>query len=238
MNAFKTNGKTVVITGSNRGIGAALTNEFLKQNWQVFGGVRRPSSDRQMQAGAAYQEFQIDVQDSNSVNNAFAKLREDFHSRGSSLDLLINNAGVYEDAEANFTEISEQALFKSFDVNAMGAMRVTKAALSLLLAAPQPLVANVSSLMGSISDNTGGGSYAYRMSKAALNMFTKSFSIDYPQIASVVLHPGWVKTEMGGPNAPTSTEDSARGLVKLLTTAKLKSLSGRFFDFEGDEISW
>jgi NAD(P)-dependent dehydrogenase (short-subunit alcohol dehydrogenase family) len=91
--------------------------------------------------------------------------------------------------------------------------------------------------MGSIAENSGGGCYSYRMSKTALNMFCRSFSIDYPKIISIALHPGWVKTDMGGSNAITTIEESAIGLAKIMLDAKRKS-SGGFFDFEENELPW
>ena len=91
--------------------------------------------------------------------------------------------------------------------------------------------------MGSIADNEGGGSYAYRMSKTALNMFAKSFSRDYPSITTLVIHPGWVKTDMGGENAPTTATESAAGILKVIQDAT-PAKSGHFYDFEGDELPW
>jgi NAD(P)-dependent dehydrogenase (short-subunit alcohol dehydrogenase family) len=91
--------------------------------------------------------------------------------------------------------------------------------------------------MGSIGDNSSGGSYGYRMSKAALNMFHKTFSIDFPQITSLVIHPGWVQTDMGGANAPTSVEKSARGILRVIEKASPRD-SGDFLDYEGDRLPW
>ena len=87
------------------------------------------------------------------------------------------------------------------------------------------------------SRNNSGGYYAYRMSKAALNMFNKSFSKDHPKITTVVLHPGWVRTDMGGPNATLATQDSAQGLLKVIAGLNA-SKSGRFYDYSGRELPW
>jgi NAD(P)-dependent dehydrogenase (short-subunit alcohol dehydrogenase family) len=91
--------------------------------------------------------------------------------------------------------------------------------------------------MGSIAENSSGGYYAYRISKAALNMFTKSFSIDYPKITCISLHPGWVRTDMGGADAALLPRESARGLFKLIIEAKNEN-SGRMYDYSGKEIPW
>ena len=91
--------------------------------------------------------------------------------------------------------------------------------------------------MGSIGDNTSGGSYAYRISKVAINMFNKSFAVDHPFFCSIVVHPGWVKTDMGGAQAPTTVQESVSGLIAVIHKLTLKD-SGKFFDYEGEELPW
>ena len=116
-------------------------------------------------------------------------------------------------------------------------MLVTQALLPCLERAAAPKVVNISSLMGSIEDNSSGGTYAYRMSKAALNMFTKTFAVDFPKIATLTMHPGWVKTDMGGANAPTEKTESVKGLLKVILASSLKN-TGQFIDYEGDKLPW
>ena len=136
-----------------------------------------------------------------------------------------------------FAELATKDLVKMFDVNAVGAVRVTQSLLPALLKSERPIVANISSKMGSISDNTGGGHYGYRMSKAAMNMFNKSLAVDFPKLIAVCFHPGWVQTEMGGKAAPTSVGESVSGLGELIDKLEPKH-SGRFFDFNGEELPW
>ena len=116
-------------------------------------------------------------------------------------------------------------------------MRVTRALLPNLRMAKAPKVINITSRMGSIDDNTSGGYYGYRMSKTALNMFNSSFSREFKDILAVVMHPGWVKTDMGGPSAPTEIYDSVKGLLSVINSLSLKD-SGRFVDFRGEGIKW
>lgn len=116
-------------------------------------------------------------------------------------------------------------------------MRSAKAFLPLLKKSAHPIIANMTSQMGSIGDNGSGGSYAYRISKAALNMFTKTLAHELPSATVLSLHPGWVKTDMGGSGAPTETRDSAAGLLKVIKSASTKQ-SGHFLNFRGQEIEW
>jgi NAD(P)-dependent dehydrogenase (short-subunit alcohol dehydrogenase family) len=116
-------------------------------------------------------------------------------------------------------------------------MRVTKAFYPLLNKSEHPVIANITSLMGSIEDNSSGGNYAYRMSKAALNMFTKTLSVEFKKAVVLSLHPGWVKTDMGGSGATTETSESAAGLLKVIRESSPKS-SGHFFNFKGQPLHW
>ncbi len=154
----------------------------------------------------------------------------------SAIDVLINNAGIYGRAhglEALELKQVEEVLL----TNAVAPMRVTRALIPSLKKARQPKVVHITSLMGSIADNESGGSYGYRMSKAALNMFSKTLSVDFPEFISLVIHPGWVKTDMGGKDAPLEIRDSARGILTVIEKSTPQH-SGRFFDYEGEELPW
>jgi NAD(P)-dependent dehydrogenase (short-subunit alcohol dehydrogenase family) len=130
-------------------------------------------------------------------------------------------------------------LLHTFDVNALGPLRATRALLGRLREAPMKKIAQISSAMGSIDDNTSGGAYGYRMSKAALNMANKSMSLDLAAdgFTCLVLNPGWVQTDMGGKNAPTPVRESAAGLIKVIDGATAKD-SARFLNFDGKEYAW
>jgi NAD(P)-dependent dehydrogenase (short-subunit alcohol dehydrogenase family) len=228
----------VVITGARRGIGLELTRQLLASGDRVTALVRDPATSTELAALAKASDGRLrigacDVASEDSVKSALSALALDREA----IDVLINNAGVYQDASADLPELDLTKVLSSIDINAVGPMRVTRALLPGLEKAAKPVVVQITSLMGSIGDNGSGGSYAYRMSKAALNMFHKSFAVDYPAIIALTLHPGWVKTDMGGEQAPTSVDESARGLLKVINGAG-KAQSGRFYDFEGDELPW
>lgn len=226
----------VVITGANRGIGLGLTKKFLSTGNNVWACCRNPDGARELwELERDYHDklklIQLDVTDSNEVAALAEKLK------GVDLDLLINNAGVIAEGPKDLAGLTADSLVKSFNVNTIGPTMVCQALLPVLQKSTAPKVANITSKMGSVADNTSGSYYAYRMSKAALNMFNKSFSVDFPKITSVVLHPGWVKTDMGGSSAPTEVEASVNGLYQVITGLK-KEQSGRFYDMNGKEIPW
>lgn len=230
-------GKTALITGANRGIGLGLTEELLRKGWTVIATARNPDGARELweaEHGYGKQRCEIhelDVTSDGDIDKLAKALK------GRAIDLLINNAGVMPEKPGSFTDVTADAMLKGFTVNVLGPLRVMQKLLPNLKASRHPVVGTVTSKMGSIADNTSGGYYAYRVSKAAVNMLNKSFAHDHPEITSVLLHPGWVKTAMGGSTAPVTVEDSARGMLQVLTTAK-KEHSGRFFDFTGKEIPW
>ena len=126
---------------------------------------------------------------------------------------------------------------KVFRTNVIGPFVLCQKALPFLEQSSQPKIVQITGQMGSIADNSSGGSYAYRISKAALNMFNKSLSVDYPKIASIVVHPGWVKTVMGGPNSTMSIEMSVKGILKVIDDLTLAQ-SGKFLNSRGAELPW
>lgn len=233
LNTMKTH---YVITGAGRGIGLELTKQALEAGDQVSALVRSPEkstgiSELSKKFPKTLRVFPVDVLSDSSVQSFVRDLA------GEGVDVLINNAGRYMDGNSGLKDLDLQKVADTFAVNSIGPMRVTRALLPNLNKGKNPRVANITSLMGSIEDNESGGSYAYRMSKAALNMFNKSFAIDFPEVISMVIHPGWVKTDMGGAGAPTSPKESAEGIHKIISQATKKN-SGHFFDFEGDELPW
>jgi NAD(P)-dependent dehydrogenase (short-subunit alcohol dehydrogenase family) len=127
----------------------------------------------------------------------------------------------------------------TFDVNATGALRVSVALLPNIRRGGAKKLVHITSGMGSISDNTSGGYYAYRMSKAALNMMSRSLAVDLrgEGIASYVINPGWVQTDMGGRSAPTPVEESVRGILNEIDRATLAD-SGEFLNWRGNRYAW
>ncbi len=228
--------RTVLITGANRGLGYGMTQQFLNAGLSVIATARHADGARDLWElehayGARCRVLTLDVTSDSDLRKAAAALA------GQPLDILVNNAGVLAEADQDFAKVTADALLKSFTVNTVGPLRVTQALLPNLTAAADPIVATLTSKMGSITDNTSGGAYAYRISKAAVNMFNKSFALDHKGVTAVVLHPGWVQTDMGGAGAPLSVEASVAGLVKIILGLKRKD-SGKFYDYSGEELPW
>ena len=228
--------RTALITGTNRGIGLGLTRKFLQQGLKVYATARHPDGARALwelehDFKSQLTVLSLDVSDQDSVG----KLAASFDAPH--LDILVNNAGIASEWDRPLAELQLDAVEKILRVNALAPIAVTKALLGKLRAAPAPVVANISSLMGSIGDNSSGGAYGYRMSKAALNMFTKSLAKEDQKLTAVALHPGWVKTDMGGPQAPIQVEESTEGLAKVILALASKD-SGKFLDFRGKELPW
>lgn len=223
MNAF--------ITGVSRGIGLGLTRQAIKHGFRVFGVARHPEESRELnelrhQYPEKLEILKLDLRDEAASEKIQAAI-----AHYSQIDLLINNAGVFEKGE------SKEDFMRSFEVNAYLPFMVTKAVLPKLQKAKEAKVVHLSSMMGSITDNTSGGSIAYRSSKTALNMINKSLAVDLPWLTTIVVHPGWVKTRMGGQGATTSVEDSTAGLWNVIEKTQHKE-SGRFIDYHGRELPW
>ncbi|WP_426749716.1 SDR family oxidoreductase [Myxococcus sp. Y35] len=226
----------VVITGANRGIGLELVRQCLSRGDVVHAGARAP--ERAMALAALGRDARdrlhvhaLDVADEASVRAFAAALPAPVH-------LLINNAGVRSRPD-ELSDLDGDDLTRTFQVNAVAAPRMTLALLPRLRAAGGAKVANLSSNLGSITDNSWGGAYGYRMSKAALNMATRSLGHDLKEdgILAFALSPGWVQTDMGGSDAPTEVETSVAGLLEVLSRLGPEDTGG-FFDFEGKRIPW
>lgn len=230
----------ILITGASRGIGRELAEQFLNADARIRVIAVSTNADKLLDLRERFGHRLITAQISVSEETAKAEIKKLFETgdlKGEALDVLINNAGTYPKEPEDFERISIDYLQEGFEVNTYTAFRTTQACLPFLQKSKNAKVVSISSLMGSVTDNTSGGSYAYRMSKAAINMFNKCFSIEFPEMIAVVMHPGWVQTNMGGASAPTSVQESGAGLVKVITGLTKKD-TGKFFDFEGDEIAW
>ena len=227
--------ETVVITGANRGIGLGLVQVFLANNMRVIATCRNPEQANQLQALAKDTElqiYQLDVADSLSVNSFIAALD------GMPLDILINNAGTLGGERQNISEMDYSAWAEALAINTIAPFRLTVGLLANLKLSPRPRVITISSQMGSLTGQSTGH-YTYRSSKAALNKVMKTLAKDLEPSGVMVcpIHPGWVKTDMGGANAAITVAQSAAGIFKLidkLTTVQ----SGQFLSWEGEEIPW
>ena len=225
----------VLITGCSRGIGLGLLEHYLNDAKVTRVWAVTTSADRLLALGLKYGSKLKVISAQVSLESAKQTITQSL--AGDALDLLINCAGIYPEEPGSFAQIDWKFFEEGFQVNVGTAVFTTQACLPALLKAKNAKVVSITSLMGSIGDTTSGGSYAYRMSKAALNMFNKTFSNDYPSLTAVVLHPGWVKTDMGGSSAPTEITESVAGMTNVIASLK-PDQTGRFYDFEGDEIPW
>lgn len=229
--------KHLLITGANRGIGLALVKEYLALDWHVVACCRDPQSSEALtellEQHSNLDIFELDVTDYQAV----ADLSESLNDLP--LDLLINNAGYYGPKGYGFGDTNVEEWRKVLEVNTIAPLKLAEAFYAHLSGSSRPIIASMSSKVGSMEDNTSGGGYIYRSSKAGLNSVVKSLSNDLlPQgIISVALHPGWVLTEMGGPNALIDTHKSALGLIKVIAELD-ESKSGGFYDYLGKVIPW
>lgn len=223
---------TYLVTAANRGIGLEFAKQLTAAGQRVIATVRSGADAAELRALDVRVE-ELDVANSASVRALHSKLGEE------PIDVLINNAGIYPVKGASFEELEIDEMIETLQVNSLGAMRVTQALLPNLERGSEKKIVHVTSKMGSVEDNSSGGSYAYRMSKSALNMFNKSLSIDLEPrgFACVVVHPGWVQTRMGGSGAPTTVEESVSGLMRVIDGMSHES-NGAFFDYQGTRLPW
>lgn len=228
----------VLITGANRGLGLEFAKQYAQMGWNVLATCRHPDKAHELEnlsAGAGMVKvYKMDVSDHNSVDALADELNE------LQLDVLIVNAGVYTDSNHNgFGRIDYGDWRRALDVNVLGAVKVAEAFTMQLKRAESPLIAVLSSLMGSIADNTSGGSLYYRSSKAALNAAMKSLAIDLQSvgIGVLVFHPGWVRTDMGGPHGLIDAEASVSGMLKQIEVFD-KTNSGSFVKYDGAVMPW
>ena len=226
----------IVITGANRGIGLGLTKVFLSENHNVIATTRNPENSTDLlNLKKNYSEtldiIDLDLTNEYSITKFAKNIPFEF------IDILVNNAGFMEKTNSSFTSLDISEVSKTIEINTLGPMKITQVLMNKLLNNSNSKSIFITSKMGSIADNHGGSYYSYRMSKTALHMFCRSLSIDYPTITSMVIHPGWVKTDMGGPNAMISIQESCVGLTRVILEAT-KSSSGKFIDFKGNDLPW
>jgi NAD(P)-dependent dehydrogenase (short-subunit alcohol dehydrogenase family) len=227
-----------VVTGANRGIGLELVRQLRERGDDVEACARSPEQARELQqlAGDRVRIHQLDVTDAASVRALAASLRD-------AVDVVFNVAGVYGGPRQSLRQMAEDLelddVAETFEVNAMGPLRVSVALLPHVRRGSVKKLVHVTSGMGSITDNTSGGFYSYRMSKAALNMMSRSLARDLASegIASYVINPGWVQTDMGGSGAPTPVDESVRGILREIDRATLAD-SGEFLNWKGNRYAW
>ena len=224
--------RVAVVTGANRGIGNFWTSRLIDEGWKVYAGFRENLDGLEIIKNENLVSIQLDVTDNISIVNFSSKIEEN-------IDLLINNAGVPDGRWRSVEDIDDEWALEVLNINSLGPVRMVKSLYPKLRGPRLTKIVMISSLMGSIDDCKIGKSYAYRASKTALNMFAVSMKKECLEdhISFLILHPGWVKTRMGGDRAPVELEDSVRGMMNLVDRHTLQD-SGKFLSYDGSEINW
>lgn len=224
---------SAVITGANRGLGLEFARVYLAAGWTVHAGCRNPMrADELKKLKGDLHIHALNVDDPKDAK-ALAK------SLGSEpVDLLLNNAGIYGKRDLKVGGFDHDEFLNVLKTNVVAPIRLAEALVENVAHSNMKKMAFVTSRMGSIAMNAGG-SIAYRTSKAALNMAVSCLSMDVKSrgITCILLHPGWVKTDMGGPNAAIGIPESIAGMKQVIEKAGHDD-TGKFFDYQGQAIPW
>jgi NAD(P)-dependent dehydrogenase (short-subunit alcohol dehydrogenase family) len=222
---------TILVTGAGRGIGLEFARQYAAAKAEVIACCRNPAKAGELKAQGV-KVMELDVGSPESAARLAVALKS------KPIDILINNAGVYGPKNQSAIESDYEGFLETFRINSVGPLMVSQALRVNLLAGHDKKLAVLTSKMGSISDSSGGV-LAYRASKAALNMIMDGVAKSWARdgVAVAILHPGWVKTDMGGPGAAIGVEESVRGLRSRIAELSLAN-SGRFLDYKGAEIGW
>ncbi len=228
---------SILITGTNRGIGLEFVKHYLKNNEKIIATCRNKHSAKDLleleNTTSNLSLVELDVSNPNSINEFISKIV------GLPIDTFINNAGVFGPRNIEFGNFNAKEWLDVFKVNTIAPLLITQKILKNLRLGKDKKLAFISSKVGSIEDNTGGGMYIYRTSKTALNQVIKSLSIDLKDenFIAVALHPGWVQTDMGGPNALIDTKTSVKGMIEVIDNLTPKN-TGKFYNYDGSSIPW
>lgn len=225
---------TCLITGANRGLGLEFAKQYAADGWKVIATCREPGIAEELKALEGDVHIHaLDVTDFAQVEALGKQLN------GEAIDLLVKNAGVYGPRVVPHHSVDYAAWAEVLRANAMAPLKMCAVFEPHVAKGKLRRIVAVSSLMGSMTDNSSGGSYIYRSSKAALNAVMKSLAADLKEkeIAVAVLHPGWVKTDMGGPSAKIEASESVAGMRKAIDHMSVEN-TGRFLNYDGTELPW
>lgn len=233
----------ILVTGASRGLGLEFTKQYLERGDFVIATCRQPEKAEELERlqkefGKNLEIERLDVTSEKSKEMLYQKLLD----KSIEINLLINNAGIISGNEkegSSFGELYKEDFSKVFQVNSVSPILISEKFLPLLKNGSEPKIVNISSMSGSISNRTRSGGYAYSSSKAALNMMTKTLSNELKEmeITVVVIHPGWVKTDMGGENAPLELESSITSIIKVIDSLSIAD-TGKFLDWQRNEVQW
>ncbi|HJO92724.1 MAG TPA: SDR family oxidoreductase [Victivallales bacterium] len=230
--------KTALITGTNRGLGLEFVKQYLNSGWNVIACCRKPDDAKELnQLKFDFTEeldiYGLDVSNLSAITNFADCLRI------TPIDLLISNAGMYGSQLNSFGNVDYENWIETFKVNTMAGLKIAESFVDHIACSTDKKLIFVTSQMGSIDDNGSGGSYIYRSTKCALNAVVKSLSVDLRSrnITVSTIHPGWVLTDMGGPNALISVEESVSEMKRTIDELSIE-VSGNFLNYDGNTILW
>src|SRR6516225_4148936 len=229
---------TILITGANRGLGLEFTRQYLSEGYAVIAAARNTGAAHRLRqlerdSKGSLALVEADVADSASVRRGAAQAPD------IAIDILINCAALYGGDRQTIGSIDYHDWMRVLDVNVLGPLRVCEAYLDRVARSDRRLIVTLTSGMGSLADNTSGGSIAYRTSKAAVNMAMRTAAAELAPrgVICVVVNPGWVRTRMGGAGAPLPVADSVAAMRALFDRLR-PSDSGKFFNYDGSEHPW
>ncbi len=228
---------TILVTGANRGLGIEFVEQYLNEGNDVIATYRNENSSMDLiemgNERSNLKILQLDVSSNKSLNSFAENLGD------SPIDIFINNAGVYGPRNSSFGNVDEENWIPAIKINAIAPILLTQLIIKNIRSGADKKLIYITSKMGSIDDNKGGGAYVYRSSKTALNAVVKSLSVDLENEGIVValIHPGWVKTDMGGPNALIERDTSVRGMTEVISNLDITS-TGNFYNYDGSIIPW
>jgi len=230
---------SILVTGSNRGLGLEWARQYAGEGWRVFATCRFPEQASELQALATQSKHvtlhRLDVTRADELGMLCKELNDE------PIDIVVNNAGVYHEqwGQDPLGRINYDDWQHTLSVNTLGPMRVSEALIEHVARSRKKLIVSITSHMGSIADITSANDYAYRSSKAALNVVMKGLSIEVREqgVGVLLLHPGWARTRMGGDSAPLSTQQSVTAMRQLVDQFTL-SQSGTFLRYDGTVVPW
>ncbi|MCT8138050.1 SDR family oxidoreductase [Anaerobacillus sp. CMMVII] len=229
----------ILVTGANRGLGYTLVKLGLEKGHTLYAGVRSLDQKPLKELKDVYEDrlhlIQLEVTNEDSVATAAKALAE----HGTTLDVLINNAAVLEERDQSIEDLDIHACMKSFDINTLGPIRVVKCFLPLVKLGQKQAIVNISSNAGSLT-NAYSGDYSYGLSKAALNMFSEKLrhNLKEDNIRVFSIHPGWMKTDMGGTNAQLEPLESAVGIYDIVEQKLEIPNEAVYIDYQGQRMDF
>ena len=232
------NSEVVLISGANRGIGLALTEQYLINGCSVIATCRNTTTATELMSLKAQFADKLLIESLDITNSeSIQRLANNLSQQNISLDLIVNNAGFLDRDNHSIHAIDYADAEMCFKVNALGPLFLTHCLINLLNKTRLCKIAIISSSKGALSQEQGVDWYGYRMSKAAANMLTVNLATELvnANVAVVSVHPGWVQTDMGGSSASVSVNDSALGIIKVINNLSIHT-TGQFYDVSGEQL--